>query len=73
MITKYYMPVDIHFEIGCLKELGGFLSPSDRVLLITDPGLRAVGLVERVEGVISPTGADHLVYDAVSPTRTPRW
>lgn len=67
MITKYHMPVDIHFEIGCLKELSGFLSPSDRVLLVTDPGLRAVGLVERVEGVITPTGADHLVYDAVSP------
>lgn len=67
MVTRYHMPVDIHFGIGCLKELSGFLGPSDRVLLVTDPGLEAVGLVDRVREVIQPAGADCRLYDEVVP------
>lgn len=70
MITKYHMPVEVHFGVGCLKELAGFLSPSDRVLLVTDPGLEAVGLVDRVREVITPTGADCRLYDKVEPNPT---
>lgn len=70
MVTHYHMPVDVRFGIGCLKELAGFLSPEDRVLLVTDPGLEAVGLVDRVRDVISPTGADCRLYDKVEPNPT---
>lgn len=70
MVTRYHMPVDVHFGIGCLKELGGFLSAADRVLLVTDPGLEAVGLVDRVRDVIAPTGADCRLYDKVEPNPT---
>lgn len=70
MVTHYHMPVDVRFGIGCLRELAGFLSPEDRVLLVTDPGLEAVGLVDRVRNVISPTGADCRLYDKVEPNPT---
>ena len=70
MVTKYHMPVDVRFGAGCLKELADFLSASDRVLLVTDPGLEAVGLVDRVRDVISPTGAECRLYDKVEPNPT---
>lgn len=70
MVTTYHMPVELHFGIGCLKELKTFLSPSDRVLLVTDPGLEAVGLVDRVRAVIMPVGADCRLYDKVEPNPT---
>ena len=70
MVTHYHMPVDVRFGIGCLRELAGFLSPEDRVLLVTDPGLEAVGLVDRVRDMISPTGADCRLYDKVEPNPT---
>ena len=57
MITKYHMPVDIHFGIGCLKDLATMLTAEDRVLLITDPGLIKVGVADRVLDVIKPTNA----------------
>lgn len=70
MVTKYHMPVDVHFGAGCLKELGGFLAPSDRVLLVTDPGLEAAGLVDRVRDAAAPSGADLRLYDKVAPNPT---
>ena len=70
MVTKYHMPVDVHFGAGCLKELGGFLSPSDRVLLVTDPGLEAAGLVDRVRDAAAPSGAEVRLYDKVAPNPT---
>ncbi|MBU5435399.1 iron-containing alcohol dehydrogenase [Pseudoflavonifractor sp. MSJ-37] len=70
MVTKYHMPVDVRFGAGCLKELADFLSAGDRVLLVTDPGLEAVGLVDRVRDVISPTGAECRLYDKVEPNPT---
>ena len=70
MVTKYHMPVDVRFGAGCLKELAEFLGAGDRVLLVTDPGLEAVGLVDRVRDVISPTGAECRLYDKVEPNPT---
>ncbi len=70
MVTKYHMPVDIHFGIGCLKDLASFLSAEDRVLLITDPGLIKVGVADRVLDVMKPTGAEVKVFDGVTPNPT---
>ncbi len=70
MVTNYHMPVDIHFGIGCLKDLADFLSESDRVLLVTDPGLVKVGLADRVLDVIKTTGAEYKVFDGVTPNPT---
>ena len=70
MITKYHMPVDIHFGIGCLKDLATMLTAEDRVLLITDPGLIKVGVADRVLDVMKPTGAEVKVFDGVTPNPT---
>lgn len=70
MVTKYHMPVDVRFGAGCLKELADFLSAGDRVLLVTDPGLEAVGLVDRVRDIIVAAGADCRLYDKVEPNPT---
>ncbi len=38
-----------------------------RVLIVTDPGIRALGLVERVEKIVKNNGAETAVYDGVEP------
>lgn len=63
------LPTEIHFGPGILstlperiRSLGG--GPS---LLVTDAGMRAAGLVERVEALLREAGLACRVYDAVTP------
>lgn len=67
MATQYYMPVDLRFGAGCLKELETQLKAGDKVFLVTDPGLEAVGLVTKVRAHIDASGAACHLYDKVVP------
>ncbi|MBA2639947.1 MAG: iron-containing alcohol dehydrogenase, partial [Nocardioidaceae bacterium] len=59
----------IEFGVGaiarlpeCLDELG-----ADRVFLVTDVGLRAAGVVDRVVGLLESSGRAVTVHDAITP------
>ena len=63
------VPTDIHFGCGMLntlpdrlKSLGG-----KRPFLVTDPGLRAAGMVERIETLLASAGLPLVVFDGVKP------
>ncbi len=63
------VPTDIHFGCGVLSSLPDRLRAlgSRRPFLVTDPGLRAAGLVERVEKLLAATGLPLAVFDGVKP------
>lgn len=61
------IPVDIHFGFGIVsqlpekvKALGG-----TRALIVTDPGLQTVGIIDRVKGILENAHISHTVYDGV--------
>lgn len=63
------VPTDIHFGFGVLrtlpervKALGG-----SRVFLVTDPGVRATGMVETIERLLRDAGLAVTVNDRVKP------
>ena len=63
------VPTDIHFGCGALNTLPERLGSlgSRRPLLITDSGLRAAGLVERIEALLGAAGMPLAVFDGVKP------
>lgn len=63
------VPTDIHFGCGVLNSLPDRLQAlgSQRPFLVTDPGLRAAGLVERVETLLAAAGMPLAVFDRVKP------
>ena len=50
---------------GCVDELG-----ARRVLLVTDAGLRAAGVVARVVALLEAAGLEVTVHDAIAPNPT---
>lgn len=50
---------------GCVEDLGG-----NGVFLVTDVGLRATGIVDRVVGLLASAGLSVTVYDAIAPNPT---
>lgn len=63
------VPTDIHFGFGILatlperiRSLGG-----TRPLLITDPGVRAAGVLDQVTHVLESAGAEFAICDRVKP------
>ena len=63
------VPTDIHFGCGVLSTLPDRLKSlgSRRPFLVTDPGVRATGVVERISALLSPVGLDLSVFDGVRP------
>jgi alcohol dehydrogenase class IV len=57
------------FGPGVLAELPGLISSLDRtrVFVVTDRGLRATGIVERVEKILATAGIEHAVHEDVGP------
>ena len=57
------------FGPGVLAELPGFVSSlgRSRVFVVTDRGLRATGIVERVEKILAVAGIEHAVHEDVGP------
>lgn len=63
------VPTDIHFGLGAirmlperLKALGG-----SRVFVVTDPGLRAAGILDELTGILKSASIDAEVFDKVKP------
>ena len=54
---------------GVVAELPGFVENlgHSRVFVVTDRGLRATGLVERVEKILAAAGVEHTVHEDVGP------
>src|SRR6266540_6631594 len=57
----------VKFGVGASDELGFDLRQLgiERVLIVTDPGVAATGLPERVRGVLAEAGVKAEVYDRV--------
>jgi alcohol dehydrogenase class IV len=57
------------FGPGVLAELPGFVSSLEhtRVFVVTDRGLRATGIVERVEKTLASAGLEYTVHEDVGP------
>ena len=61
----FVIPRTILSGPGALEGLSNV--PGQRVLLVTAPGIRALGLVERVEKIVKKSGAETVAYDQVEP------
>jgi alcohol dehydrogenase len=63
----YPVPTDIHFGYGTLDKLPERIHslPAQRVFVITDSGIRAVGILQSVLDLLGTAGIGCDVYDAV--------
>ena len=63
----YPVPTDIHFGYGLLAKLPERIHalPAQRVFVITDPGIRAAGMLQTVLNLLATAGISCDVYDAV--------
>jgi alcohol dehydrogenase len=62
------VPTDIHFGFGMLKTLPQRIQAlgGTKALVVTDPGVRAAGIVDRVIEVLSASPLGCVVYDRVT-------
>ncbi len=60
----YELPTRIEFGIGALRRLGDVVAAlgGGRVLLVTDQGLIAAGIVERVTAVLEEAKLEHVLF-----------
>ncbi|MBI4960310.1 MAG: iron-containing alcohol dehydrogenase [Desulfovibrio sp.] len=61
----------VFFGAGCLEQLRTLFSPSDKVLVITDPGVRKAGITERVCEALPGQGVAYVVFEGVKPEAPP--
>ncbi len=61
------VPTDVHFGCGILQTLPDHLRRlgADHAFVVTDPGVRAAGLLARVEQVLRDAGVAATVFDRV--------
>ena len=65
---RFVVPTDIRFGSGVVAELVSVLAPyGDRVLIVTDPGVRRTGLIERIVAPLTAAGITITIHDQVSP------
>lgn len=69
---SFKVPQDIIFGKGCLQRLPKVLQKAgcDTVYLISDPGLKSVGVVDKVETIIRDAGVFYADYLDVQPNPT---
>ncbi len=63
------VPTDIQFGCGMLRTLPAQLKAlrATRTLVVTDPGVSAAGILERVTGVLRDASCEFAVFDRVKP------
>ena len=63
------IPTDIHFGYGVLDTLPERLDGlrGKKAFLITDTGLKDVGILDQIERILKSSKRDFLVYDGVEP------
>lgn len=61
------VPTDIHFGFGVVAALPERLKAlgAKRPLLVTDPGVRTSGILERIEAVLTTAGMSPAIFDQV--------
>jgi alcohol dehydrogenase len=63
----------VRFGVGSIASLGELVrEQGERVFVVTDPGVRAAGVVERVVGVLDRSGLASHVFDEVEPNPSDR-
>src|SRR5437879_251503 len=69
MLSRFSFPTSILFGAGALAELPAALSRIGcrRPLLVTDPGLRAAGLLARVSAPLEAAGLPLRLFEGVEP------
>jgi len=67
MFNFFPVPTDIHFGYGALAKLPERIDSlgAQRVCVITDPGIRAAGILQSVLNLLGAAGIGCEVYDAV--------
>jgi alcohol dehydrogenase class IV len=62
------LPTDIHFGFGVVSTLGdrARVLGGHRVMVVTDPGIRQAGILERIEHGLTTSGLAVAVYDRVT-------
>ncbi|MEN8141816.1 MAG: iron-containing alcohol dehydrogenase [Thermodesulfobacteriota bacterium] len=62
-------PTQIHFGAGVVNDLAQVVADfnGSKVLLVADPGLKDVGLLEKVTGPLDAGGVDYVIFDHVDP------
>lgn len=67
-IADLHYPTRVLFGRGTVGQVGTLARGwSDHALLVTDPGMRATGLVDRVVGLLEDAGVTTVVFDGVAP------
>ncbi len=61
------LPTEIEFGMGIYKELPQKLENDKRVLIVSDSGLKEVGLVDKIKSVVSDNGFEVDVYTEINP------
>jgi alcohol dehydrogenase len=66
---QFYMPTRVLFGRGIAGQIDGHVTASgaDAVLLVTDPGVRAAGLVTSIEAALAAAGIAVTIFDQVQP------
>ncbi len=63
------IPANIQFGFGVLSQLPEHIRTlgGTRVLIVTDPGLQAAGIIDRVKEILENAHVSYTVYDGVKP------
>src|SRR5947207_875558 len=69
MLSRFSFPTAILFGAGALAELPAELARAGcrRPLIVTDPGLRPAGLLDRVTVRLAGAGVPHALFEGVEP------
>lgn len=64
-MKRFFFPTQLYSAPGSIREMGRFIKPEDKVLLITDKMLVKLGLAKKVTDVFEQIGAAYEIYDDV--------
>lgn len=67
---SFKIPQNIEFGLGSLHKLAEILDKSEHVLLISDKGLAAIGVVKMVEDILEHSGIGYTKFLDVKPNPT---
>ena len=63
--SRFIVPREIYYGPGALERLATL--PGERVLIVTDPGVRGSGLVEQAEKILQTKKAEVAIFDQIEP------
>jgi len=69
---RFFMPTHLQFGTGVTKKIGEILAElnSKRVLVVTDGGLVAAGLIDTITNLIHESGKETVVFSEIKPNPT---